>query len=464
MALEDDILAALTREPGLKGREIASRLGLDKGVVNSTLYKLRLRKLAWQDSGYHWFLKSASRESGQTIQLQLDTPLTKLSRYYLHCLSLDDESGVSLFAQSRFSPEYIELPALPEFDPEERSLASFAGVLELFQRLRTSASRQVPYLGYPVRLRAHRSEKGWEGFFVEPVFLFDFTDDALQRCAEPTLTGELPTFNFRVLKSLAMGDDSQIMDEAARLAEELGFSEAEPPEVDEFMARLTEIREDWDWKEQMNPACLSSGTPLAQITEAGIYNRAIVFGCERSPYTKGLEQELAELQRKTEEACRPTALGAWLRQDFTSFRAPAAQEPQLLEPLPLNSEQRGFESTTVRHLTAADVENFRPEQMESLYDFFTERAEYWKMAPHLELVASQNVLLALPGKEYVAYFPRGGTNYVKFVPGSYQMEWLHPETGRCFQKRRIALVDGNRDFVPPERPNDDWVLHLVKIL
>ena len=123
----------------------------------------------------------------------------------------------------------------------------------------------------------------------------------------------------------------------------------------------------------------------------------------------------------------------------------------------------GFESTSVRHFTAADVENFRPEQLEILYDFFTEKAEYWKMAPHLELVASQNVLLALPGNEYIAYFPRGGTNYVKFVPGSYQMEWLHPETGRYFQKGRIALLDGNRNFVPPERPNDDWVLHLVKI-
>jgi very-short-patch-repair endonuclease len=340
MALEDDILAALTREPGLKGREIASRLGLDKSLVNSTLYKLRLRKLAWQDSGYRWFLKSASPENRQTIQPQLDTPLTKLSRYYLHCLSLDDESGVSLFAQSRFSPEYIELPVLPEFDPEERGLASFTGVSELFQRLRTSASRQVPYLGYPVRLRAHQSEKGWAGFFVEPVFLFDFTDDALQRGADPTLTGELPIFNFRVLKALATGDDSQIMDEAARLAEELGFSEAEPPELDEFIARLVQIREDWDWKEEMNPASLSSGTPLSQISDGGIYNRAIVFGCERSPFTKGLEQELAELQKKTEEAYRPTALGAWLCRDFTSFRAPAAQESELLEPLPLNSEQR----------------------------------------------------------------------------------------------------------------------------
>jgi very-short-patch-repair endonuclease len=352
MALEDDILATLSRKPGLKGREIASQLGTDKRLVNSMLYKLRLRRLAWQDSGYRWFLKSASIESRQTVQPQLDTPLTKLSRYYLHCLSLDDESGVSLFAQSRYSPEYIELPVLPELDPEERSIASFVGVSELFQRLRTSASRQVPYLGYPVRLRAHRSEKGWAGFFVEPVFLFDFTDDSLQRGADPALTGELPTFNFRVLKSFAMGDDSQIMDEAARLAEGLGFSEAEPPELDEFITRLVEIREDWDWKEEMNPSCLSTGTPLSQISDGGIYNRAIVFGCERSPYTKGLEQELAELQKKAEDVYRPTALGAWLRRDFASFHVPAVQDSELLEPLSLNSEQReAIEKGLTRPLT-----------------------------------------------------------------------------------------------------------------
>ena len=117
MAQEDDVLTTLTREPGLKGREIASRLGLDKSVVNSALYKLRSQKLAWQNASYSWFPKSANRETDQTVRPQLDTPLTKLSRYYLHCLSLDDESGVSLFAQSHFSPEYIELPVLPEFDP-----------------------------------------------------------------------------------------------------------------------------------------------------------------------------------------------------------------------------------------------------------------------------------------------------------------------------------------------------------
>ena len=123
----------------------------------------------------------------------------------------------------------------------------------------------------------------------------------------------------------------------------------------------------------------------------------------------------------------------------------------------------GFESAAVRRqFTTADVDNFRPEQLETLFGFFTTRTEYWKMAPHLESVASHNVLLALPGKEYVAYFPRGGTNLVKLAASAYEMEWLYPATGRYFQKGIIVVNDNSRDFVPPERPNDDWVLHLRK--
>ena len=85
------------------------------------------------------------------------------------------------------------------------------------------------------------------------------------------------------------------------------------------------------------------------------------------------------------------------------------------------------------------------------------------MAPHLELVASHNVLLALPGREYVACFPRGGTNYIELAAGSYHGEWLHPETGRYFAQSPFTAMDGHRDFVPPERPHDDWVLHLRRM-
>jgi hypothetical protein len=121
----------------------------------------------------------------------------------------------------------------------------------------------------------------------------------------------------------------------------------------------------------------------------------------------------------------------------------------------------GYAGTAVsRKMTTNDVDNFRPEALRVLYDFFTTRTEYWKMSPHLEWVASHNVLLAEPGGEYVAYFPRGGTNSVELAAGSYEVEWLHPETGRYVKQSRLVAEAGGRGFVPPDHPSDDWVLHL----
>lgn len=122
----------------------------------------------------------------------------------------------------------------------------------------------------------------------------------------------------------------------------------------------------------------------------------------------------------------------------------------------------GYRNLAVSYeFTATDVDHFRPVHLETLYDFFTSRTEYWKMAPHLELVASHNVLLALPGKEYVAYFPRGGSNTVQLAAGEYAVEWLHVETGQYFPQPAITATSGSRQFVPPNNFNSDWVLHLT---
>jgi hypothetical protein len=121
----------------------------------------------------------------------------------------------------------------------------------------------------------------------------------------------------------------------------------------------------------------------------------------------------------------------------------------------------GFINVAVSYeFTAKEVDSFRPEQLETLYKFFTTRTEYWKMAPHLELVAYHNVLLALPGSEYVAYFPRGGTNSVKLEAGRYAVEWLRAETGQYFAMPAIGVASGSREFVPPNNPGADWVLNL----
>jgi hypothetical protein len=120
----------------------------------------------------------------------------------------------------------------------------------------------------------------------------------------------------------------------------------------------------------------------------------------------------------------------------------------------------GFTSTAVVHFSSRDVDNFRPGQLETLYDFFTTRTQYWKMAPHLELVASHNALLALPGREYVAYFPHGGTNSINLAAGTYAVQWLRAETGQYHSQPGITVADGNRQFTPPDGPDADWMLHL----
>jgi hypothetical protein len=122
----------------------------------------------------------------------------------------------------------------------------------------------------------------------------------------------------------------------------------------------------------------------------------------------------------------------------------------------------GFQSTSVGAFSARDVDNFRPAQLEVLYDFFTTRTEYWRMAPHLEGVASHNVLLALPGEEYVAYFPRGGTNSVGLAAGTYAVEWLRAETGQYVPQPVLNVADGAREFTPPNDTGADWVLHLKR--
>jgi hypothetical protein len=122
----------------------------------------------------------------------------------------------------------------------------------------------------------------------------------------------------------------------------------------------------------------------------------------------------------------------------------------------------GFVGTAVsRDWTNRDVDNFRPAALETLYKFFT-RTEYWKLSPHLELVASHNALLAQPGEEYVAYFPRGGANSIDLAAGSYRVEWLQPESGEYFQQRAITVSDGDQSFLPPNEPDHDWVLHLMR--
>lgn len=340
-SLDERILDVLTKQPGQKARDLAALLGVDRSLVNSVLYG-PLKGKVRQDSNYRWYPKVAGeREQSKSDQSQrLDTHLAKLSAYYLDCLNYDDVGGVSVFADSKFGDlDYVELTTLPMFDVNRADpFISDAG-RRMLARTRRDRNRQMIYLGYPVRLHLIRSRKGWEGFKVEPLLLFPF-EEPQSRSGTPTLTEDSPQVNFSALRTLTREGEAGLMQEANELSKELGLGKTgeDQPDLDELLARLYEIRAEWDWREKPNPAELSKGQPLSSLTLPGIYNRAILVASERSPYTKGLESELVALQGVTEQTYAGTALGTWINEKLID--APAPGEEPLLEVLPLNSEQR----------------------------------------------------------------------------------------------------------------------------
>lgn len=56
MDLADKILRTIEASPGIKAKDVVTRLGIDRAAVNSVLYG-SLRHRATQDSSYRWWPK-----------------------------------------------------------------------------------------------------------------------------------------------------------------------------------------------------------------------------------------------------------------------------------------------------------------------------------------------------------------------------------------------------------------------
>lgn len=338
--LEQQILDTLKANPGQKAKDLATTLDVDRKILNTLLYG-KLKGQVIQDKNYNWYLKSSFQSVAfKEEPKRLNTPIAKLCRYYLDCLTHDDLGGVSEFASSKYDdPNYIELSAFPMFDEQAPDPLDSEAGKRLLNRMRRDRNRKTLFLGYPVRLNWIRSKKGWEGFLVEPVLLFPF-DEPGSKYERPQLSNDLPQFNFKALKALSNTGDSSLMEEAILLATELGMDSTgdDQPDIDELLARLYEIRSDWDWQEQLDPYKLTCDPSISQLDQQGIYNRAILVTVERSPYTRGLETELGVLQTVEDELVIGTALGSWLTGE--NIESPPTDQLPLIEVLPLNSEQR----------------------------------------------------------------------------------------------------------------------------
>jgi very-short-patch-repair endonuclease len=330
-------------------REIGRSLGETRKDVNSVL-RSELRAQVIQSSNYRWSLGTA--ESKQQTEKTQKHLLANIASYYLDCLSLDEDTGYSVFASSKGQPQYAATPDI-EIDDEQFTVQLNQDSGSLFRSSRQSRFRQQAYFGYPVRLRHHRARSGWSGFFVEPVFVYPIDDSNQGSSSLHFGSADFPMLNPGVVRAFAEEGGVSLMGEIAQLSEELGLGTVSEgaPSIDDLVDKLREVRPQWDWKEASDPEQIKNSKRIDEIGEPGIYNQAVIFTGERSPYTQGLETELGSLKQVDESAYKDTVLKYWLG-DGSQRQSETREVLPLIEILPLNTEQRAaVESALVNDVT-----------------------------------------------------------------------------------------------------------------
>lgn len=342
MSLEDKIIEVLSEGKPLKGREIASILAtkhgltVEKSEINSLLYR-NLRGKAEQNKNYQWSLKktpSATQQSEVSRTADAGTSLSKLSYYYLECISKDMESGISVFAASKYNPDYSQLTSFPSDGDHEQIIQNY-----LVDKVRRDQNSFVFKLGYPMLIRSFTARNGNAYLMTEPLFIFSVDTEYALKGGHLKLTDDDPVLNPKALESITgINSSSELLLEIVELYDELGINNDpdDKPTLDEMFQRLQQIRNDWKWNDSIDIAKLRSEA-IASLTKPGLYNTAAVFVGEKSKYTVGLEKDLKDLSKIPETTYKDSALGSWIND---SVGPSSISEKVLIEPIPLNEEQR----------------------------------------------------------------------------------------------------------------------------
>lgn len=385
------ILEVLDKYGHMKARTIAAELEIDRKEVNHYLYS-DLRYYCEQNSEYEWSLnkkgqefihkehptptdqkalhnnseentgnssdvtnevssyeykRPENREDEETAaEMQQPAferrvytdPLQRLCHYYIDCVLQDQEKEKTVFAESNFDLQYCDITEWPD---NSRLLSNDAS--DFIQKIMTS-SNLTGQFGYPVLLNEFTSRNGRKVRVLTPVFLWDI--DTSTGKIELSVT---PTINTGIIKHYVTRSNEAVVNELLRLEKELGIYDTDQYQsVKQLVARLMKIRQ-WNWMEQLDPYALNP-LPFKELSNLGIYNKAIIFSQDKSPFTKGLVGELEELSHKTLASCKGTALYDWISSNTSDKEV--EDNRHLLELLPLNSEQkRAISSSLARNLT-----------------------------------------------------------------------------------------------------------------
>ena len=324
MAIQEQIIEIIKRSNGISAKEIAEKLNVDRATINHYLYS-DLKGTCLQDSSYRWYIRG--RESISTTQVaKIDKTLSNLCHYYLDCISFEGGTNVSVFTQDQ-NPEYCELTSIKKEDFSNDTLTFIANA---------STKEKCMWIGYPITIIPIYSTKNNRYYYkVAPVFLF-----SLEYNNGNITIDSIPSINSEIARSYISKDINEQTQGLIQLEAELGLNNNDIDiEIDELVMRLQNIRQ-WKYKEGLSATDIRISPHIAELTEDGIYNRAVIILSDTSPYTKGLSEELSKLAELPESAYKDTALYHWIHRTIPNVENLNSQDDYLLEVLPLNTEQR----------------------------------------------------------------------------------------------------------------------------
>jgi len=335
MELEDVVLTLLKKTERSKSADLVLtirkeyNLDVEKRDVDKILY-YKLGNKVSQDKNYYWSLGKAKKVAEKHDYK--DTPLSRLSSYYISCLSKDFEEGVWCYAHNKYGDdEYAQVQSLPQFSEPKESYSQNAR--RIIDKVRQEKNKLTLHLGYPIHLRKIVSRSA-EFFVVEPLFLFSFDSNSFSGSCDPSLVDDLPKVNSEAIKKITGLEKEELFDEIMLLNDELGFNNPleEQPNFEEIVMRLQKIRPKWRWVESIVPDNLTI-KKLSEPSEEGVYNAAALFYSERLKYTQGLEKELEEFKELSEEKYGSTALGQLISGSFTNtHKSKAVAQREQIKP------------------------------------------------------------------------------------------------------------------------------------
>ena len=257
--------------------------------------------------------------------------LQGLCKYYISCVAL--ENNTTLRVSMKDEQSFIGLHWVNKSVLKTPSIGAF---------LRGSYDKERELLiGYPVLKSKH---------FLAPLFIIHVTyDDGKHGKPEGFSIDDELLINKDIIDKYSTNDKTENIYELRELEAELGFTDGHAAfeTLSEKVSLLRAIRPEWEWKDELDIDNLKKDS-IRISDEDGILNHAVLFAKEPTPYTVGLSNELANLEKCSDLNIRHSILWKFIHKQFDQYEP---YEKEILEVLPLNDEQE----KAIRSALSADV-------------------------------------------------------------------------------------------------------------